>query len=49
MVIDMMEQLGYGLIEEFENGTTLWYEPITDVIDGFVLRKRDGSIIRIYT
>lgn len=35
----MMEQLRYGLIEEFEDGTTLWYEPITDTIDGFVLRK----------
>ena len=45
----MREKLGYGLIEEFEDGTTLWYEPITDVIDGFTLRKRDGSIIRIYT
>lgn len=45
----MMEQLRYGLIEEFEDGTTLWYEPITDVIDGFTLRNQDGSIIRIYT
>lgn len=45
----MREKLGYGLIKEFEDGTTLWYEPITDVIDGFTLRNRDGSIIRIYT
>lgn len=45
----MMERVRYGLIEEFENGTTLWYEPITDVIDGFTLRNRDGSIIQIWT
>lgn len=45
----MMEQLRCGLIEEFEDGTTLWYEPITDVIDGFTLRKQDGSIIQIWT
>ena len=45
----MMEQLRYGFVEEFEDGTTLWYEPITDYLDGFVLRKRDGSIIRVYT
>lgn len=45
----MMERLRYGLIEEFEDGTILWYEPITDELDGFVLREWDGSIIRIYT
>lgn len=45
----MMQQLTYGFIEKFENGTVLWYEPITDYLDGFVLRKLDGSIIRVYT
>lgn len=45
----MMERLRYGLIEEFEDGTALWYESITDDLDGFVLRIQDGSIIRIYT
>ena len=44
----MMKQLMYGIIKEFEDHTILWYEPITDMIDGFVLRKQDGSIIRIY-
>lgn len=43
-----MKRLTYGIIKEFEDGTTLWYEPITDVIDAFVLRKQNGSIIRIY-
>jgi polygalacturonase len=38
---------------EFEDGTILWYEPITDTIDGFVLRKYDfveeiDEIIRIW-
>lgn len=40
--------LMYGIVKEFENGTTLWYEPITDVVDGFVFRKQDRSIIRIW-
>ena len=44
-----MEQLTYGFIKEFEDGTTLWYEPIADTVDGFTLRKQDGSIIQIYT
>lgn len=48
-----MEQLKYGIIKEFEDGTILWYEPITDTIDGFVLRKYDfveeiDEIIRIW-
>lgn len=41
--------LTYGMIKELDFGITLWYEPITDVIDGFVLREWDGSIIRLYT
>lgn len=43
-----MNQLEYGIIKEFNNGTTLWYEPITDNLDGFVLRGIDGDIIDIY-
>ena len=38
----------YGVIREFENGNVLWYEPITDEIDGFVLRDNDGSIVRTW-
>lgn len=44
-----MEQLEYGIIKDFGNGITLWYEPITDVIDGFVLREKDGSIIKVWS
>lgn len=43
-----MKRLTYGIIKEFEDGTTLWYEPITDEIDAFVLRSQEGNIIRIY-
>lgn len=40
--------LTYGLVKEFNNCTQLWYEPITDEIDGFVLRDTRGSIIQIW-
>lgn len=43
-----MNQLEYGIIREFENGTTLWYEPITDDFDGFVLRGFNGEVIKIW-
>ena len=37
----------YGIIAEFEN-TILWYEPITDEVNGFVLRcKEDANILSI--
>lgn len=35
----------YGIIKENPNGTTLWYEPITDEVDGFVLRSSKGYIL----
>ncbi len=41
--------LTYGLVKEFENETELWFEPITDEIDGLVLRTSDGSIIQVWT
>ena len=43
-----MKQLEYGLIKEFENGTTLWYERVTDILDAFVLRGPDGYIIDMW-
>ena len=43
-----MNKLKYGIIKEFEDGIILWFEPITDTIDGFVLRKPDQSIIGIW-
>lgn len=39
------ENLDYGLIREFKD-TDLWFEPITDEIDGFVLRSKDGVEIK---
>lgn len=43
-----MNKLDYGIIKEFKDDTTLWYEPITDEINGFVLRDRDGYIIKVW-
>ena len=44
------EHLGliYGFIKEFKDGTTLWYEPITDEVSGFVLKMSEDSIIRTW-
>lgn len=52
MVNDMNEMnygLTYGCVAEFLNDTSLWFEPITDEIDGMVLRVSDGSIIQVWT
>ena len=45
-----MQELDYGIIIEFENGTELLFEPFTDEIDGFVLRKgdKDGTVIAFF-
>jgi len=43
----MVKDLEYGVVKEFKD-TDLWYEPITDVLDGFVLRKKNQSIVAIY-
>lgn len=44
----MTEDIDYGIIK-FYKDFNLWFEPITDVIDGFVMRKKgDGSIIGIF-
>ena len=40
--------LTYGVVKELDNDNVLWYEPITDEIDGFVLRDGDGSIVRTW-
>lgn len=46
----MIKGLQYGIIRKIGNDMMLWYEPITDEIDGFVLRDvREDSIIAIYT
>lgn len=43
-----MDKLEYGIIKEFKDGTTLWYEPVTDTLDAFVLRGADGDIIDMW-
>lgn len=44
-----MNCLEYGVIKEFENGVALWYEPVTDEIDGFVLRGPNDEVIKVWT
>jgi hypothetical protein len=51
MVIEMNEMdygLTYGCIAEFLNDTSLWFEPITDEMDGIVLRDEDAGIVQIW-
>lgn len=38
------KELSYGIVKKYDNGTTLWFEPVTDELDGFVLRK-SGSLV----
>lgn len=42
---DDKTSLSYGCVQRYQDGTSLWYEPISDTADGFVLRKgqRFGS------
>lgn len=46
-----MKELDYGVVVEFENGTELWFEPFTDEMDGFVLRKgdKDGTAVAFFS
>ena len=45
--LDSKEKLDYGLVNEYDD-LDLWYEPITDEIDGFVTRNKDGTIKDVY-
>ena len=45
---EINDEIEYGIIKEFENGKVLWFEPITDDSNGFVLRNDDGNIISIW-
>lgn len=38
----------YGIVKEYGD-CDLWFEPITDELDGFVLRSLDQSIKAVYT
>ncbi len=48
-IFDKPHELVYGIVREYSNGTTLWFEPITDELDGFVLRKSGGSIQTVFS
>lgn len=48
-ILDKPHELVYGIVREYSNGTTLWFEPITDELDGFVLRKSGGSIQTVFS
>lgn len=44
-----MNKLEYGIVKEYSD-YDLWYEPITDEIDGFVLRNKNGdAIIKVFS
>ena len=40
--------LTYGCVAEFLDGTSLWFEPITDGLDALVLRDGNDSIIQLW-
>ena len=42
-----MDDNDIGLIKETEK-YDIWYEPITDEINGFVIRDKNGYIMDIY-
>lgn len=48
-IISGKQELSYGIVKKYDNGTTLWFEPITDEKDGFVLRKSDSTIQSIFS
>lgn len=39
--------ISYGIVKSYTDWD-LWFESITDTVDGFVMRKHDGSIIGIF-
>ena len=41
------DSISYGIVKSYTDWD-LWFEPITDTVDGFVMRKNDGSIIGIF-
>ena len=42
------DAISYGVVKSYTDWD-LWFEPITDIVDGFVMRnKKDGSIIGIF-
>jgi hypothetical protein len=44
----IMDELEYGVIKEYTD-YDIWYEAITDEIDGFVLRDKNGAILKTFS
>lgn len=42
------KKLEHGIVKEFKDGTTLWYQPIDGGEDGFVLRDCDRNIMNVW-
>lgn len=42
-----MEDNDIGLIKE-TNSYDIWFEPVTDEINAFVIRDKEGYILQIY-
>ena len=45
--IIITDSISYGIVKSYTDWD-LCFEPITDAVDGFVMRKHDGSIIGIF-
>lgn len=43
------QELSCGIIKKYKNETTLWFEPIADETDGFVLRKSGSTIQSVFS
>lgn len=47
--VPVMSSLDYGVIYKFDNGYGLWYEPVTDILDGFVIRDSKDNIYTVFS
>ena len=41
------DSISYGIIKSYTDWD-LWFEAITDTMDGFVMRNHDGNIIGVF-
>lgn len=41
------DSINYGIVKSYTDWD-LWFEAITDTVDGFVMRNHDGSIIGVF-
>lgn len=46
-VITIVPKEKYGIKCRCSNGNDIWYEPITDEVDGWVERTSDGAIVKV--